>query len=138
MAHVPLTPESAGARPAQLLMGAHEDHAERAANDVKENKPALTGENRRMPFSAQPADGSRYLLYSNLPVGTGGHDTYDLADLGASDARLERLSRALRSVVLAFLDAHVRGDARAKAWLAADAAHTLAAVEPADAEWSRR
>lgn len=103
-------------------------------NDVKPNKPELTGPIRRFPFTAQPADGTRRLLYSNLPVGVGGHGTYNLEDSGSSDERLSRFSRALRSSVLAFLDAHVKGDATAKAWLATDNARVLAG----DADWERR
>lgn len=103
-------------------------------NDVKPNKPELTGPIRRFAFSAQPADGRRRLLYSNLPVGVGGHGTYNLEDSGSSDERLSRFSRALRSTVLAFLDAHVKGDAAAEAWLATDNARVLAG----EADWERR
>lgn len=103
-------------------------------NDVKPNKPELTGVLRRVPFTAQPGDGTRRLLYSNLPVGVGGHETYNLEHLGSSDERLARFSRALRSAVLAFLDDTVRGDAAAKAWLSTDHAKVLAG----DADWEHR
>jgi len=103
-------------------------------NDVKVNKPELTGPIRRFPFSAQPADGTRRLLYSKLPVGVGGHDTFNLADAASPDQRLSRLSRALRSSVLAFLDANVKTDATAKDWLATSNAKVLAG----DADWESR
>lgn len=104
------------------------------ANDVKPLKPGLTGEVRRFPFSAQPGDGSRHMLYSNLPAGVGGHETYNLDDRSSDDERLVRLSRALRSTALAFLDAYVRGDEAAKAWLATGNGKVLAG----DADWATR
>jgi hypothetical protein len=104
------------------------------ANDAKPNKPTLDGPNRRFSFTAQPGDGTRRLLYSNLPIGVGEHGTYALGDATSSDERLARFSRALRSSVLAFLDANVKGDATAKAWLATDNAHVLAG----DADWLQR
>ncbi len=104
------------------------------ANDVKADTPGLDGSVRRMAFDLQPADGARRLLFSRLPRGVGGHDTYDLADLRAPDVRVARLSLALRSTMLAFLDATVRQDAAAAAWLASDQAARLAG----DAEWTRR
>jgi hypothetical protein len=103
-------------------------------NDIKPNKPTLDGPNRRFSFTAPPGDGTRRLLYSNLPVGVGEHGTYALGDATSNDERLARFSRALRSSVLAFLDANVKGDATAKAWLATDNAHVLAG----DAEWLQR
>ncbi len=103
-------------------------------NDAQPDKPEIDGPNRRFGFTAQPADGTRRLLYSNLPIGVGGHTTYALGDANSSDARLARFSRALRSAVLAFLDANVRGDAAAKAWLETENAKVLAG----DADWLRR
>jgi hypothetical protein len=103
-------------------------------NDVKPNKTDLTGLVRRFPFTAQPADGTRHLLYSKLPVGVGGHGTYNLEDSTSADERLTRLSRALRSSVLAFLDASVKGDAAATAWLATDNAKVIAG----EVDWERR
>lgn len=103
-------------------------------NDVKPTKPELTGLIRRFPFTAQPADGQRKLLYSNLPVGVGGHPTYNLEDLTSTDERVVRLSRAIRSSVLAFFDAHARGDASAVAWLATNNAKVLAG----DVDWQTR
>lgn len=100
-------------------------------NDVKPTKPELNGPVRRQAFEYQPNDGTRWMLYSNLPVGVGGHPTFDLQDLDASDERLVNLSLALRSAVLAFLDANVLGSAEAQAWLASDAALTMAG----EAEW---
>ncbi len=104
------------------------------ANDVKDKSPGLTGPVRRTPFDKQPADGARWLLYSNLPVGVGGHGSYNLGDIASNDTRLVRLSRAVRSSVLAFLDAKVRGNAAAALWLSSDAARVLAG----DAEWLQR
>lgn len=103
-------------------------------NDQKVDKPELTGAVRRMSFPLQPGDGKRALLFSNLPVGVGGHSTYNLEDTGSGDARLSRLSRAIGSVARAFLDASVDGDADARAWLLTDHARILAG----DAEWLRR
>lgn len=103
-------------------------------NDQKPNKPELTGAIRRASFPLQPGDGTRLLLYSNLPVGVGGHGTYDLQDTGANDPRLARLSHAIGSVARAFIDAAVDDDAAAKAWLVSDDAGILAG----DAEWLRR
>ena len=102
--------------------------------DVKPDKPDLTGPVRRFPFTAQPADGKRWLLYSNLPLGVGAHGTFNLGDDASPDERLARFSRALRSTVRAFLDAHLKGDALASAWLASDDAKVLAG----DADWEHR
>lgn len=103
-------------------------------NDTKATKPDLTGATRRISWERQPADGKRWLLYSKLPDGTGGHGTYNLGDLRSSDARVARFSRALRSAVLAFLDAELRGDAQARGWLASGDARTLAG----DADWEHK
>ncbi len=100
-------------------------------NDLKTTKPDLTGANRRIAFDKQPADGTRWMLYSHLPGGVGAHGTYNLEMLGDPDERIDRLSRALRSGALAFLDANVKGDAAAQAWLDSDNAKVLAG----DAEW---
>lgn len=103
-------------------------------NDQKPNKPELTGAVRRVSYTDQPADGSRHLLFSNLPVGVGGHATFDLEDLDHEDARVARLSRAIRSSVLAFLDANVTDDADAKAWLETQNAKILAG----DVDWEHK
>lgn len=95
-------------------------------HDVKPNKPQLTGEIRRRHFDLVPGDGQRWLLYSNLPVGVGGHSTYHLEDLDSADTRLARFSDALMSTALAFLDASLSDDADAAAWLASDNARVLA------------
>jgi hypothetical protein len=104
------------------------------ANDVKPNKPDLTGQVRRMVFDAQPGDGERWLLYSNLEVGVGGHGTYNFGDRDSSDARLSRYSRALASAARAFLDATLRDDETARAWLESEAARVLAG----DVDWQQR
>ena len=103
-------------------------------HDVKPNKPQLTGEIRRRHFDLVPGDDERWLLYSNLPVGVGGHGTYELADLDSPDARLARFSDALVSTALAFLDASLSDDAAAAAWLASDNARVLAG----DADYQHR
>jgi len=103
-------------------------------NDVKPNKLDLTGAVRREYFVAQPADDERWLLYSNLEVGVGGHGTYNLGDLDASDARLKRLSQAIASTARAFLDASLKDDAAARAWLDSNKARVLAG----NAEWLHR
>lgn len=102
-------------------------------NDVKPDKPELTGAIRRTAFEKQPLDGQRLLLYSNLPVGVGGHATFNLADLSSPDPLVVRFSRALRSAVLAFLDANVQGDAEAMAYLESDHVKILAG----DADWEQ-
>ncbi|MCB9736882.1 MAG: hypothetical protein H6745_30240 [Deltaproteobacteria bacterium] len=104
------------------------------ANDVKPTKPGLNGPVRRVGFDAQPADGDRFLLYSDLPVGVGGHPTFNLEDAASSDARLVRLSRAISATALAYFDAELRDDAAARAWLATDNARVLAG----DASWESR
>lgn len=103
-------------------------------NDVKPNKPGLNGPVRRFPFSAMPQDGARWLLYSNLPVGVGEHGTYNLDSANSSDERVLRLTAALRSTALAFLDATLRDDPAAKAWLSSGKAGALAG----DADWENR
>lgn len=103
-------------------------------HDVKPNKPQLTGEIRRRHFDLVPGDGSRWLLYSNLPVGVGGHGTYHLEDLDSADTRLARFSDALVSTALAFLDATLSDDETAAAWLASDNARVLAG----DADYESR
>ena len=102
--------------------------------DVKPSKPDLNGPVRRTAYTKQPADGTRRLLYSNLPVGVGGHPTFNLQLLESTDERLSRFSRALRSSVLAFLDAHVNKSAEASAWLATNNAKVLAG----DADWEQK
>ncbi len=103
-------------------------------NDVKPDKLDLNGPVRREYFVAQPADDERWLLYSNLEVGVGGHGTYNLGDLDASDARLKRLSQAIASTARAFLDATLKDDAAARAWLESNKARVLAG----NAEWLHR
>ncbi|MEW6431289.1 MAG: hypothetical protein AB1730_07245 [Myxococcota bacterium] len=103
-------------------------------NDVKPTKPGLTGPVRRVSWERQPADGTRWLLYSKLPPGVGGHSTYNLEDLTSTDPRLQRISYALRSAVLAFLDAQLKGDPAAAAYLASGDVLTLAG----DADWQHQ
>lgn len=103
-------------------------------NDVKAAKPDLKGVDRRIAWDRQQADGRRWLLFSKLPEGVGEHGTYNLTDLGSTDPRLSRLSRAIRSVALAFLDAELNGDADARAWLDSTDARTLAG----DASWEHK
>ncbi|MEZ4393930.1 MAG: hypothetical protein R3A48_22890 [Polyangiales bacterium] len=95
-------------------------------NDVKPDLPELTGPLRRRPHELAPADGSRRLLYSRLPVGVGGHGTFNLGDAESPDPRLVRLSAAIASTLLAFLDAQVKHDAAAAAYLASDRPRLLA------------
>ncbi len=103
-------------------------------NDVKPTSPDLTGAVRRKAFDLQTADGARRLLFSKLPPGVGGHSTYNLDDLASSDPRLQRYSRALTSAARAFFDEHLRGDAKARAWLATDNARILAGA----VDWVKR
>ncbi|MBL9013755.1 MAG: hypothetical protein JNL83_06245 [Myxococcales bacterium] len=102
-------------------------------NDVKPDKPALTGAIRRIAYTKQPADGTHRLLYSNLPVGRGGHGTFNLGDLDSTDPEVARFSRALRSAVVAFLDANVKGKAEAAAYLTTDNVKILAG----DVDWEK-
>jgi hypothetical protein len=103
-------------------------------NDQKPTKPDLSGAVRRQAFENQPQDGQRWLLYSNLVVGVGGHTTYNLEDLGSSDERLVALTEAARSTARAFLDAVVLDDPNAQRWLASDAPRIVAG----EAEWLNR
>jgi len=103
-------------------------------NDVKPDKRDLTGDIRRFLFKAQPSDRTRWMLYSDLPVGVGGHGTYNLDDLNSSDERVRRLSLAISSSVRAFLDASLSDDAAARTWLATSDARVLAG----EAEWLHR
>jgi hypothetical protein len=103
-------------------------------NDVKPDKTDLTGDIRRIYFPLQPHDDVRWLLYSNLPVGVGGHGSFNLEDAASSDERLSRLNRAISSAARAFLDASVDGDEGAKAWLGSHNAKVLAG----DASWEIR
>ncbi len=103
-------------------------------NDVKPTKPDLNGPVRRRGFENQPEDGSRWMLYSSLEPGVGGHGTYNLEDRNANDERLADLSIAIESTALAFVDANVMGDAEAEAWLASDRARLIAG----EAEWVHR
>jgi dienelactone hydrolase len=103
-------------------------------NDVKPTKQDLNGPVRRQAFELQPADGRRHLLYSRLPAGVGGHPTYDLEDAASTDERVVALSAALDSAARAFLDAYLRDDAEAAAWLASDHARIMAG----DADWETR
>lgn len=104
------------------------------AHDIKESSPDHTGELRRQSFDYLPADGSRYMLYSHIKQGTGGHGTYNLGDVESPDAALSSLSLALQSVVLAFLDAHLRDDPEARAFLQSTRPSEIAG----DAEWLRK
>ena len=103
-------------------------------NDVKPDKPELTGAIRRQAFDRMPADGERHLLYSTLPVGVGGHGTYNLEDADDADPRVVSLTRAIASSARAFLDASLLGDDDAAEWLASDRARGLAG----EASWENR
>lgn len=104
------------------------------AMDLKATKPDLTGDDRRRAYEDQPADGTRWLLYSNLTEGHGGHSTFNLEDLDSPDPAVAAFSRALSSTVRAYLDANVLGDAAAKAWMASDNAKTIAG----DVDWEHK
>jgi len=104
------------------------------ANDVKPLKQELTGPIRRHGFAKLPEDGTHWLIYSNLEVGVGGHGTYNLEDAESEDDRLSRLSRALRSTAIAYLDAMLNDDAAAKNWMASQNAKILAG----DIDWENR
>lgn len=105
-------------------------------NDVKPANPDLTGAIRRQVWQSLPGTGRQCLLYSLLPVGTGGHDTYNLEDASSTDARLVALSDALGLSVSAFLDATLRDRADAVAYLTSNAPRQVAGEELA--EWEVR
>lgn len=104
------------------------------AMDLKASKPDLTGEDRRRAYEDQPADGTRWLLYSNLQKGQGGHPTFNLEDLDSPDPAVAAFSRSLSSTVRAYLDANLLGDEAATAWMASDNAKTIAG----DVDWEHK
>lgn len=103
-------------------------------NDIKPDNTELTGPIRRFPFDAQPGDGTRHLLYSNLDVPEFGHPVYNLGELDSTDERVHRLSLAVSSSARAFLDAYVLGDEAGMAYLESDDARILAGPS----EWLNR
>lgn len=104
-------------------------------DDKPDDDPDLQPAIRRRTFENLPgADGAQRLLFSNLPVGVGGHSSYELRDRGSDDERVARLTEALMSAGRAFMDATLRGDEDATAWLESDAARVLAG----DADWEAR
>jgi dienelactone hydrolase len=102
-------------------------------NDVKPDEPLLVGQLRRDPFDYAPNDGMHRLLYSLLTE-LGGHTTYNLEDAMAPQRELRALTAAIGSVVLAFLDAHLRADPGAEAYLDSDLPRRLAG----EVEWLER
>jgi len=106
-------------------------------NDIKAEKPDLFGSGRRKAFDLQPNDGERWLLYSNLPPGVGGHGTFELQDLESDDERVASFSAALSSSVRAFLDATVLEEDDAMEWLSTDRAQRIAG-DADEAEWINR
>lgn len=113
--------------PVLIGTGLHDDKP----MDDPDLQPAI----RRRTFENLPGgDGTQRLLFSNLPVGVGGHPSYNLEDRGSEDERLARLTDALMSAARAFADATLRDDPAAIAWLDSDAARILAG----DADWVSR
>ena len=103
-------------------------------NDVKPNNPGLDGPTRKLAFDLQPADGQRWMFYSTLPVGTGGHGTYNLGDLESQAPQLAQDSAAITSSVRAFLDATQLDLPEAKAWMMSQNASIMAG----QAQWLNR
>lgn len=101
-----------------------------------DEKPAntLTGPIRRRAFELMPT-GQKYLFYSRVQNPDIAHGDFNLGGAMSGDARRVALAESLVSVALAFLDAHVRGEAGALRWLAADDAR---AGVSGDADWVRR
>lgn len=98
-------------------------------SDINRGNPdSPDGENRRLAFQHLPG-GGQYLLYAHTTAGA--HDTYNLGDIDAQNPELQSLNEAMTSTVRAFLDARLRDDGQAEAWLASDAPRILAG----DAEW---
>lgn len=96
-------------------------------NDEKPGKPELPGTLRRRTFELiKGGMNHHYLLYNHLPVGTGGHNTFNLADVGSEDVDLAHFSEAMTSTALAYLDAYLSGQVRAKKWLDSTAPKQLA------------
>ena len=91
-------------------------------NDWKEvDNPTLLPEIRRQTYENLPTvDGHHRLLYSNLPIGTGGHGTYDLAYFESEDPNLVRISLALMSTVRAHFDTHLKDSETGQAYLDSD------------------
>ena len=104
-----------------LLIGTGDNDYKAAAN------PDLTPAVRRTTYENLPgADGQQRLFYSQLPLDTGGHETYHLDDLDHEDEQVRRASFALQSVGRAFMDATLRGNTDATAYLDSTDAVTLA------------
>lgn len=77
-----------------------------------------TPESRRHPYDYAPADGTKYLMF--LAGAT--HSSYQGKGPGAAldgglPDNLEWIAETTNTGVLAFFDAHVRGDEAARAWL---------------------
>ncbi|MEJ7596674.1 MAG: hypothetical protein WKG01_02090 [Kofleriaceae bacterium] len=104
-------------------------------NDLNPSNPTLSGGIRRRAFD--DLTGGRldqHLLYSPLPDGVGGHNTYNLGDAASDDVQLVRLSSALSSTLRAFLDRSI-GDPAGAAYLASDLPARLAGSAT---EWSSK
>jgi hypothetical protein len=103
-------------------------------NDINPSNDGLFGIIRREAYEDLPGGGlDQHLLYSHLAEGVGRHGTYNLGDLGSADPDLSRLSLALVSTAAAFLDAELRDDADAIAYLASSQPAVLAGA--AHTEW---
>jgi len=102
-------------------------------NDVKPDNPELLGSIRRQAWEKLPGgNGNQRLLYSLLPVGTGGHGTFNLDDINSTDMSVRRFSVALSSAARAFLDVEMKDSVRAAAYLASGDVDVLADAEQAD------
>lgn len=94
---------------------------------VGDEKPGndLTGPDRLAVYTHLPEGGKR-LFYSTSESDAIKHSTFNLQEVGSSDADAAAVSRALESAMLAFLDFHTRGHMPAGVWLDSDAAVKLA------------
>ncbi|MCA9679700.1 MAG: hypothetical protein KC464_32010 [Myxococcales bacterium] len=108
---------------------------------VGDDTPTVEGTNRARSFDLMPP-GHKYRLFIAEPAAK--HETFDLSNdacttfstnNGLDPARCDDYRRWIASAALAFVDAEVRGDADAAAYLASDNLEVLAGGAAA---WSRR
>jgi len=92
---------------------------------------------RRIPFGRMPR-GDKYHLY--VHDADTFHELFSLntdkcAALGVAQGKCDEIARWLESAALAFLDAHLRGDAQALAWLQSN---NLELASAGVATWERK
>jgi hypothetical protein len=109
---------------------------------VGDDTSGIVAENRRQSFDLAPETGSRHLLWITEEAAR--HTTFNhepgscesySAEEGLDVSRCARHLSWLRSAMLAFLDAYVRDDADAAAYLASD---NLRVLTEGGAQWELR